>query len=122
VTPFGARVRQLRARHGVSLSWMAGQLGVSPAYLSALEHGRRGKPTFTLVQGMIHHLGVIWDEADELVRLAEISEPRVTIDTGGLEPEATLFANRLARKIRDLSDAELAALNRVLDGAGVDKG
>lgn len=118
MTPFGRRVRQLRAERGVSLAWMAQRLGVSPAYLSALEHGKRGKPTFTLIQGMIHHLGVIWDDADELVLLAEISEPRVTIDTGGLEPEATLFANRLARQIRDLSDADLAALNRVLDGAG----
>lgn len=118
MTPFGQRVRQLRAARGVSLAWMAAQLGVSPAYLSALEHGRRGKPTFTLVQGMIHHLGVIWDDADELIRLAEISEPRVTIDTGGLDPAATLFANRLARQVRDLSDADLAALNRVLDRAG----
>jgi transcriptional regulator with XRE-family HTH domain len=118
VTPFGQRVRQLRTERGVSLAWMAEQLGVSAAYLSALEHGKRGKPTFTLIQGMIHHLGVIWDDADELVRLAEISEPRVTIDTSGLEPAATLFANRLARQIRDLSDTELAALNRVLDGTG----
>ena len=118
MTPFGQRVRELRAQRGVSLAWMAEQLGVSAAYLSALEHGKRGKPTFTLIQGMIHHLGVIWDDADELVRLAEISGPRVTIDTAGLEPAATLFANRLARQIRDLSEAELAALNRVLDGAG----
>ena len=118
MTPFGERVRALRAARGVTLAQMAETLGVTSAYLSALEHGKRGKPTFTLVQGMIHHLGVIWDEADELVRLAEISGPRVTIDTAGLEPAATLFANRLARQIRDLSDAELAALNRVLDGAG----
>lgn len=115
MTPFGQRVRQLRSARGVTLQQMALALGVSSAYLSALEHGRRGKPTFTLIQGMIHYLGVIWDDADELIRLAEISEPRVTIDTSGLDPEATLFANRLAHRIRDLSGAELAALNRVLE-------
>lgn len=120
MTPFGQRVRQLRTERKVTLAWMAGQLGVSSAYLSALEHGKRGKPTFTLVQGMIHHLGVIWDDADELIRLAEISEPRIMIDTSGLEPAATLFANRLAKQIRDLSDTELAALNQVLDQADRD--
>ena len=72
---------------------------MTPAYLSALEHGKRGRPTFALIQGVIHLLGVIWDEADELVRLADLSHPRVTVDTAGLEPEATLLANRLAREI-----------------------
>ncbi len=122
MTPFGQRIRELRAERGLTLGDMAQALGVSSAYLSALEHGRRGKPTFTLVQGIIHHLGVIWDDADALIRLAEISEPRVVIDTGGLDAGATLFANRLARRIRDLDPADLAALNACLDRLGKDLG
>ena len=117
MTPFGRRVRSLRAQRGVTLAQMAGVLGVTPAYLSALEHGKRGRPTFTLIQGVIHVLGVIWDEADELVRLADLSHPRVTVDTAGLEPEATLFANRLAREIAELETAELDRLAAVLDEA-----
>jgi transcriptional regulator with XRE-family HTH domain len=110
-------VRDHRARRGITLAQMAGVLGVTPAYLSALEHGKRGRPTFTLIQGVIHVLGVIWDEADELVRLADLSHPRVTVDTAGLDAEATLFANRLAREIGDLSRADLDALAAVLDRA-----
>jgi transcriptional regulator with XRE-family HTH domain len=117
VTPFGQRVRALREARGMSLAQMAEGLGVSPAYLSALEHGKRGRPTFTLIQGTIHLLGVIWDEADELVRLADLSHPRVTIDTAGLEPEATLLANRLAREVGLLEDADLRRLAAVLDEA-----
>jgi len=117
VTPFGARVRYLRAARGVTLVTMAGALGVTPAYLSALEHGKRGRPTFTLVQGVIHVLGVIWDEADELIRLADLSHPRVAIDTAGLDPAATLVANRLAREIAGLSTAELDAIAAILDRA-----
>jgi transcriptional regulator with XRE-family HTH domain len=117
MTPFGRRVRDLRAARGVTLAEMAGTLGVTPAYLSALEHGKRGRPTFTLIQGIIHVLGVIWDEADELVRLADLSHPRVTVDTAGLEPEATLVANRLARDIAQLERGELHRLAAVLDEA-----
>jgi transcriptional regulator with XRE-family HTH domain len=117
MTPFGSRVRSLRAQRGVTLAQMAAVLGVTPAYLSALEHGKRGRPTFTLIQGVIHVLGVIWDEADELVRLADLSHPRVTVDTAGLEPEATLFANRLAREIAELETGELDRLAAVLDEA-----
>ena len=115
MTPFGARVRELRHKRQVTMSQMAAQLGVSAAYLSALEHGKRGRPSFTLVQGVIHVLGVIWDEADELVRLADMSDPRVTLDTAGLEPAATYLANRLAGAIGALDDVALARLIAVLD-------
>jgi transcriptional regulator with XRE-family HTH domain len=117
MTPFGQRVRELRAQRGITLGEMAEGLGVTPAYLSALEHGKRGRPTFTLIQGAIHLLGVIWDEADELIRLADLSHPRVTVDTAGLEPEATLLANRLARDIAELEPDEIQRLAEVLDGA-----
>ncbi|WP_376985013.1 helix-turn-helix domain-containing protein [Bosea sp. R86505] len=117
MTPFGQRVRALREQRGMTLAEMASVLGVTPAYLSALEHGKRGRPTFTLIQGVIHVLGVIWDEADELVRLADLSHPRVVIDTAGLEPEATLVANRLARDIGELDADDLARLSTVLDEA-----
>jgi transcriptional regulator with XRE-family HTH domain len=117
LTPFGQRVRDHRAQRGITLAEMAAVLGVTPAYLSALEHGKRGRPTFTLIQGVIHVLGVIWDEADELVRLADLSHPRVTVDTAGLDPEATLFANRLAREIGELALEDLHGLAAVLDAA-----
>ena len=117
MTPYGRRVRELRAARGVTLAQMAQALGVTPAYLSALEHGKRGQPTFTLIQGAIHVLGIIWDEADELIRLADLSHPRVVIDTAGLDPEATLFANRLAREIGLLEDEDLRRLAVVLDEA-----
>ena len=44
MTPFGDRMRKLRAERNVTLKDMAEALGVSSAYLSALEHGKRGRP------------------------------------------------------------------------------
>ena len=49
MTPFGARLRALRADRGVTLKQLAEALQVSAAYLSALEHGRRGSPSAGLV-------------------------------------------------------------------------
>jgi transcriptional regulator with XRE-family HTH domain len=117
MTPFGERVRRLRRERGLLLKDMAAHLGVSSAYLSALERGERGKPTFTLIQGVIQYFNIIWDEADELARLADLSEPRVKIDTGSTTPRKTLFANRLAREIAQLSDEEVEDLLAILDRA-----
>ena len=110
MTPLGAKMRELREQRGVTLKEMAKALNVSSAYLSALEHGKRGRPTWGMLQKIIHYFQVIWDEAEELQRLAELSDPRVTIDTGGLEPEATELANRLAMDIGTLAPDDLRHL------------
>jgi transcriptional regulator with XRE-family HTH domain len=75
MTPFGERMRKLRAERGVTLKAMAEAIGVSPAYLSALEHGKRGRPGWHLIQRIIAYFNIIWDEAEEVVRLARISHP-----------------------------------------------
>jgi len=110
MTPLGAKMRALREERGISLKDMAKALNVSSAYLSALEHGRRGKPTGFLLHRIIAFFNVIWDEAEELQRLAEISDPKVSIDTGGLSPEATELTNRLAGAIGKLDSEDLRFL------------
>lgn len=110
MTPFGERVRALRKARGVTLKQMAQELGVSSAYLSALEHGHRGRPSWWLVQQICGYFHVIWDEAEELQRLAHLSHPRIVIDTSGLSPRATELANRLADSIDKLPEPTIAAL------------
>ena len=65
------------------------------------------------------YLGVIWDDAEALQRLADLSHPRVTVDTAGLSPEATTFANLLAERIADLpEDAIERMMAEVEQGGG----
>ena len=60
-------------------------------------------------------LGIIWDDAEELVRLARISDPKRRIDTAGLSPSATELANRLADDIARLAEPDLRAIIEILD-------
>lgn len=110
MTPLGAKLREIRAVRNISLKEMAEGINISSAYLSALEHGKRGKPTWYLLHRMISYFNIIWDEAEELQRLAEISDPKITIDTGGMAPEATELTNRLAKEIGTLSPQALKHL------------
>jgi transcriptional regulator with XRE-family HTH domain len=114
MTPFGARLRELRAERRITLSTMAADLRISAAYLSALEHGRRGKPTPGLVQQICGYFGLIWDDVEALKSLAGISRPKVTLDTSGLSPAATALANELAEAIRELPEDAAADLRRRL--------
>ena len=118
MTPFGQRVRDLRRAKGVSQKEMAAALGVSASYLSALEHGRRGAPSWSFVQKTIGYFNVIWDEAEELQRIALRSDPRVVLDTAGLSPQATALANRLAGMIGMLDEDGLERLHALLTELG----
>jgi len=116
MTPLGERLRALRKAKGVSQKEMAAAIGVSAAYLSALEHGRRGVPTWVLLQKIIGYFNVIWDDAEEVLRLAGQSHPRVVIDTSGLSPAATELANLLAGRIGDLDSETLDRFIALLTG------
>lgn len=105
MTPLGKHIRRLRKRKGVTQKQMAKDLGVSAAWLSALEHGNRGQPSWEFQQRIIQYFNIIWDEADELTDLVKISHPRIVVDTSGLSPEATEFANLVAERI-DVIDPE----------------
>ena len=112
LTPFGERVRDLRRAHGVNQKEMARDLQISAAYLSALERGKRGRPSPVLVDQICGYFYIIWDEADALRRLAKLSHPRVVIDPSQCEAEATELANRLAEKITTLP---LVKVKKMLD-------
>ena len=114
MTPFGEKMRKLRADRAITLKQMSTAIGVSSAYLSALEHGKRGRPGWHLIQRIIAYFNIIWDEAEEVTRLARISHPRITIDTSGLDPLATELANRLADDIGKLEPQTLNELLTVL--------
>jgi transcriptional regulator with XRE-family HTH domain len=96
---------------------MAAALEVSAAYLSALEHGRRGAPSAGLIHQICDYFGLIWDDADELRNLAKLSRPRLKLNAAGLTPQQTALGNRLARALRNLEPETVAALHQILDEA-----
>ena len=104
MTPFGKRVRELRAQKGVKLKQMAEELSVSSAYLSALEHGHRGRPASGMIMQICGYFSLIWDDAEEIKRLAVLSHPRIVVDTSGLSPKATELANMLSETVAELDD------------------
>jgi transcriptional regulator with XRE-family HTH domain len=110
VTPFGLRLRALRRSRAIALKRMAADLQLSPAYLSALEHGHRGRPTPALVVQICEYFHLIWDDYEEMHRLAALSDPRVVVDTAGLSPRATELANLLAASIARLDDDTIATM------------
>lgn len=116
MTPFGEKVRELRKARAITMKTMAQDLEVSSAYLSALEHGKRGKPGPGFVMQVAGYFDLIWDDAEELKELANLSHPRIAIDTVDLDAKATLLANLLAFKIARLDSQTIDELIEHIEG------
>jgi transcriptional regulator with XRE-family HTH domain len=107
MTPFGKRIREHRLARDISLKQMAEDLGVSSAYFSALEHGHRGRPSSGLIAQICGYFDLMWDEAEEIKKLAELSHPNISVNTAGLSPKATELANLLSMHINEMDDDTL---------------
>lgn len=107
MTPFGKRIREHRNARDISLKQMAEDLGVSSAYFSALEHGHRGRPSSGLIAQICGYFDLMWDEAEEIKKLAELSHPNIAVNTAGLSPKATELANLLSKHINEMDDETL---------------
>ena len=83
MTPLGEKLRELRLGKGVSQKEMAAALGVSAAYLSALEHGRRGVPTWVLLQKIIGYFNIInFDPKTGRMECVNAGHPPVLVASG----------------------------------------
>ena len=115
MTPFGELMRQWRTTKNITLREQADFLDVSQAYLSALEHGKRGKPSFALVDQICVFLELIWDDAEALKSAAHHSHPRPSIDASELSPEAVYLANLMAHNIDRLSPQQCQSLTEMIE-------
>ena len=115
MTPFGELMRYWRTQKNLTLRDQADFLDISQAYLSALEHGKRGKPSFALVDQICVFLDLIWDEAEALKSAANHSHPRPSIDASNLSPEAVYLANLMAQNIDRLTPQQCQDLTEMIE-------
>ena len=118
MTPFGLKMREWRQRKKLTQQHQAEHLSVSKAYISALETGKRGKPSALFVDQICVWLGLIWDEAEELKRLASLSHPKPSIDVRAQRVDAVYLANLVAQNIHRLSVKDCQELIKEIERRG----
>ena len=80
MTPFGLKLKSLRKKKKISLAKLSRALKISTAYLSMIENGKRGRPTDGMVELICAHLGLIWDDVEELKYLSKVSDTNIKIN------------------------------------------
>lgn len=113
VTAFGKFLRRLRIDHEMLLKDMADKLGVSSAYLSSLELGKKPIPN-NFDQKIIDTFSIKNGEADELRQAASISQPSVKIDLVGKTTGDREMVMSFARRYESLSEENKQKLKKLL--------
>lgn len=110
MTPFGVLMRDWRKKKNKTLNELAASLDVSAAYLSALEHGKRSRVSFAMVDQICVYFDLIWDDAEALKNAAMLSHPKPVVNASDLSQDAVRLANLLGQNIDRLSQEDCKAL------------
>ena len=112
LTPYGKGIRKHRIDRGMTLREMATELGVTPAFLSAVETGRRSVPDGMLTK-ISKLLNLDMAERAELEALADASRSQIKVSfkESGDQEVAAMFARRFG----SLNDDDKAAIKAILE-------
>ena len=111
LTDFGKALRKLRIDRQVKMKDMADTMGVSVAFLSAIETGSKTVP-MEKVEKIIVYYDVKGQEATALRALAGKSKQTVRIK---VRPESRQLVTAFARRVKDLSPSQRSAILAILE-------
>jgi transcriptional regulator with XRE-family HTH domain len=115
MTPFGLFMRTLRLEEGLLLKDVAERMEVTSAYLSALEHGKKGVPSSSFISMLENRLKLDAKQRDALRRAVRDSSTNLAIPSKS-KPSAFETAHAFARKLPSLSDRQLIQINNIVGG------
>lgn len=115
ITAFGKFCRVLRIEHNELLKNMADKLGVTSAYLSAVEVGKRNVPA-----EWVYEISNLYELSEErklqLQDAVDQSIMQVKIDLQKCNEQQKQVAVMFARKLDNLSKDELSDLFKIIKG------
>lgn len=113
ITKFGQYLRELRLQRNVILKQMADSLGVSSAFLSAVEHGKKKIPqTWSQKIASLYHLSL--KEESEMNEAILASRKTILINLEKSSEMNRKAAICFARSFNTLNDQESQAIIHIL--------
>ncbi len=113
LTHFGKFSRKLRIDNGELLKDMAGNLGVTSSYLSAVENGKRNVPQ-SWVSKISEHYELTDEQYNELSDAVEKSRNNNKVDLKEMNHENKDLMMALARSIDGLDEEDKKAIKNIL--------
>lgn len=114
VTSFGKFLRNLRMDAGELFLDMALKLGVSSAFLSGVENGKRKIPEKWL-SNIATYYGLSEEKVEEMTDCFHDSNNEIEIGLESLQDNQRNLAIAFARKLNSISDGDIEKILKVLN-------
>lgn len=110
LTPFGKQVRKHRIDRGMLLKEMADGVGLTSAWLSAIESGQKPIPA-----GLAEKISIFLDlDIEKQEELKELAERSKSVKITGVRADRQDVATVLARRFNDIGEDDLNAIRDIL--------
>lgn len=116
-TPFGRALRKLRIERGETLAIVAESVGVTAAFMSAIETGKKNLPQ-ELFQKIARHFQLNKEQTLELQDLAQQSVTEVRIGMQGRDDNIRDFVAVFARTFDTLTPDDRKKVMKLLTKGG----
>lgn len=113
MTPFGRELRKQRLEREIPLKDMAEQLGISSAYLSSIENGKR-QITNKLFDAIVDIIKPTDTEIEALKHTRKLSVDSVTVDFKHASVPAKETMLAFARRFTELTPEEYEQIQKIL--------
>lgn len=114
MTPLGLALESFRRSRGLQQNALAVSAGIRPCYLSAMEKGKKGPPSSSVLQKLIETMDLTEDEARELETAAYQSRQRLTVPDHASIHEYRLL-HKIWEKLGSLSENQVKGMELFLE-------
>lgn len=114
LTDLGKELRRIRISNDEYLKDMASKLGITSAYLSAIENGKR-EPTKKFMDTLFSIYSISLNEQKNLMQAFHSTIDNVSINLSNQSPEHKDLGLVFARKFDGLSDEQIRMLIKILN-------
>ncbi len=114
LTDLGKELRKIRISNDEYLKDMASKLGITSAYLSAIENGKR-EPTKRFIDTLFSVYNISLNEQKDLIQAFHSTIDNISINLSNQSQEHKDLGLVFARKFDGLSDDQVKMLIKILN-------
>ena len=115
VSNYGKVLRKIRIDKGLTMAQMAKAIGITSAYLSTIERGKRNIPK-SLTQDIINHYELSNEQVTELQKAEYLSMDSVEIELSDVGLHERILVLSLAKNLKNMTYEQVEMIKNIVEG------
>ena len=115
LSEYGKTLRKIRIDKGLTLAQMAKAIGITSAYLSTIERGKRNIPK-SLTQDVIGHYELSNEQVEELQKAELQSMDSLEIELSDVDLDKKTLVFTIAKNLKNMTCEQVEMIKNIVEG------